>query len=63
MTNVKAQSSNEFQSSNKKYFDIYSFGIDLAFELWHLKFYSAEGLGKRRQSDGGDFCTGRASAR
>jgi len=39
MSKLKVQMKFKFQSSNKKYFDIYSLGIDLTFELWHLKFY------------------------
>jgi hypothetical protein len=40
MSKPKVQMNFKFQSSNIKYFDIYSFDIDLAFELCHLAFDS-----------------------
>jgi hypothetical protein len=40
MSKPKVQMNFKFQSSNKKYFDIYLFGIELAFELCHLAFDS-----------------------
>jgi hypothetical protein len=40
MSNFKIQMSNECQSPKFKMLDNLNFGIDLAFELWHLTFIS-----------------------
>jgi hypothetical protein len=42
MSNIKAQITNKIQMT-KGVFDIWSFDIDLTFELWHLKFQIFEG--------------------